>query len=53
MNVAMTSKGELVEVQATAEGQTFSIDEMNDLVGLAKSGINQLITLQKEALKLK
>ncbi|MCK5306005.1 MAG: ribonuclease PH [Candidatus Omnitrophica bacterium] len=53
MNVAMTSSGELVEVQATAEGSSFSVNKMNELVRLAGTGIKKLISLQKEVLKIK
>ncbi|HQO28024.1 MAG TPA: ribonuclease PH [Accumulibacter sp.] len=50
MNVVMTGQGGLVEVQGTAEGAPFSRHEMDALLDLATSGINQLITLQKAAL---
>lgn len=51
-NVVMTDAGWFVEVQATAERKAFSRDELDKLLGLASSGINQLIRLQKEALGL-
>ncbi len=51
MNVVMTSKGEVVEVQGTAEGDPFSRDEMTELMDLAEKGINNLIEKQKEALE--
>lgn len=53
MNVAATSEGELVEVQATAEGFPFSRDKLDELLELAKTGITKLIDIQKEALNLK
>ncbi len=49
-NVVMTEAGWLVEVQATAERKPFSRDELNTLLNLAGSGINELIRLQREAL---
>lgn len=49
-NVAMTSNGAFVEVQATAEGAPFSRSELNALLELAEQGILQLYTLQQEAL---
>jgi len=52
MNVAMTSSGELIEVQATAEGAPFTIEKMNALIKLAQSGINELIEIQKGILKI-
>lgn len=46
MNVVMNSAGELIEVQATGEGQTFSRKQLNRLLDLAETGIIQLIGLQ-------
>lgn len=53
MNVAMISSGELVEVQATAEGKPFSLNKMNELLALAQKGIREIIDIQKEILKIK
>jgi ribonuclease PH len=50
MNIVATDKGRFVELQGTAEGATFSEDEMQSMLGLAKSGIAQLIEKQREAL---
>jgi ribonuclease PH len=50
-NVVMTSKGEFVEVQGTAEGKTFSKQTLNDLMALAEKGIQQLFLAQQEVLK--
>lgn len=50
MNVVMTGAGAFVELQGTGEESTFTRDEMNELVSLAEAGIEQLFTLQKEAL---
>jgi ribonuclease PH len=52
-NVVMTSKGEFVEVQGTAEGKPFSKETINDLLALAEKGIQQLFQAQQEALKVK
>lgn len=46
MNVVMNSAGELIEVQATGESQTFSREQLNRLLDLAEAGIIQLIGLQ-------
>jgi len=51
MNVVMTSAGELVEVQGTAEGLPFGRERMNRLLDLAESGIRGLIEIQKAALE--
>jgi ribonuclease PH len=50
MNVVMTGAGRFVEVQGTAEGEAFSRQELDALLGLAQSGIAQLIGMQKKAL---
>jgi ribonuclease PH len=50
MNVVMTGAGRFVEVQGTAEGEAFSRNELDALLGLAQSGISQLIQHQKRAL---
>lgn len=49
MNVVMTGRGRLVEVQATAEGRPFSLARMNSLVRLAQRGIRQIAALQGAA----
>ena len=51
MNVVMTGKGGIIEVQGTAEGAPFSRVEMNALLDLAQKGIQQLIAAQIAALK--
>jgi ribonuclease PH len=50
-NVVMTSKGEFVEVQGTAEGKPFSREVINDLLSLAEKGIRQLFKAQQDVLK--
>ena len=47
MNVVMTGAGRFVEVQGTAEGLPFSRSELDDLLGLAQSGIGRIIDLQR------
>jgi ribonuclease PH len=46
MNVVMTESGKFIEVQGTAEGQAFSRQELDALLGLAESGIGELVALQ-------
>jgi ribonuclease PH len=48
-NFVITGSGGIVEVQGTAEGVPFSEDELMKLLGLAKSGIAQLVDMQKAA----
>jgi len=50
MNVVMTGAGRYVEVQGTAEGLAFSREEMDALLGLAESGIRELVALQQRSL---
>jgi ribonuclease PH len=49
MNVVMTGEGELVEVQATAEGVPFSRASLDQLLGLAAKGIAELRVAQRAA----
>ena len=48
MNMIMTSRGEIVEVQGTAEGNPFSKKQMYRLIDIAHKGIKELIAVQKE-----
>lgn len=51
MNVVMSDEGKFIEVQGTAEGQTFSMDELNSMLDLASNGIASLVEKQKAALE--
>jgi ribonuclease PH len=50
MNVVMTSAGDFVEVQATAEHNTFSRDQHLALLDLAARGTRELVQAQQSAL---
>ncbi len=50
MNVVMNDAGAYIEVQGTAEGHAFRPDELNAMLALAGEGIENLISLQREAL---
>jgi len=50
-NVVMTSKGEFVEVQGTAETKPFSKEAIDSLLSLAEKGIKQLFEAQQSALE--
>jgi ribonuclease PH len=50
MNVVMTGSGGFVEVQGTAEGKSFSREEMNTLLDLAAQGVKQLGDAQIKAI---
>jgi len=49
-NFVLTGTGGLVEIQGTAEGAPFSEDQLIELLRLARKGIGELVTLQKQAL---
>lgn len=50
MNVVMMAGGGFIEVQGTAEGQSFSRTELDALLQLAERGIAELVEMQKAAL---
>ena len=52
MNVVMTGAGQLVEVQAAAEGRVFSQAELGEMVETARPAIRALLEKQKAILKL-
>ncbi len=47
MNVVMTGSGRFVEIQATAEGQPFSNDDLAGLIELTRPAIQKLVAMQK------
>ena len=50
MNVVMNGRGEFIEVQGTAEGATFAMDELHKMLDYAEKGIRELIQIQHKAL---
>lgn len=50
-NFVMTGSGGIVEIQGTAEGAPFTEANFQDLMGLAKKGIGELVTMQGTVLK--
>ncbi len=50
MNVVMTDKLDYVEVQGSGEESIFSPAQLEQLTAAAKSGIEQILTIQKNAL---
>jgi ribonuclease PH len=51
-NFVMTGKGLLVEIQAAAEKTPFSDKQFEAMLALAKQGIAELITMQRQVLKI-
>lgn len=48
-NFIMTGTKRLIEVQMSAEGATYSRDQMNALLDLAEQGVDALVAKQREA----
>ncbi len=48
-NFIMTGDKQLIEVQMSAEGATFSRDQMNALMDLAEKGVGELVAAQRAA----
>lgn len=48
-NFIMLGNGRLIEVQMSAEGATFSRDQMNQLLDLAEKGVGELVAAQTTA----
>jgi len=51
MNIVMTDNGAFVEIQGTAEGDTFHETQLQSLLSLAKKGIHEIISKQQAALR--
>lgn len=51
MNIVMTGRGRIVEVQATAEGEPFSLAAMNQLIRLGQKGISAIRQIQEETVQ--
>lgn len=51
MNVVMSGRGLLVEVQGTAEKAPFSRQDLDGMLDLAQVGIDELFDLQKQAIE--
>ena len=48
-NFVMTGAGNMIEIQGSAEGATFSRSEFNQLIDLAEKGAAELVNVQKKA----
>ena len=48
MNVVMTGAGRFVELQATAEKTPFDDTQLEQLIGIARRGISELLAIQKQ-----
>lgn len=52
-NFVLTGSGSIIEVQACAEKKAFSSKDFQKMLSLAEDGTQELIRLQREALRLK
>ena len=50
MNVVMNEMGNFIELQGTAEGHAFSTEALQDMLILARKGIDEIIALQRQVL---
>lgn len=50
MNVVMNESKAFIEIQGTAEGHAFRLNELNEMLELAQNSISELIEKQKQAL---
>jgi ribonuclease PH len=50
MNVVMDAAGRFVEIQGTAEGKSFTRQEMESMLDLAETGIREILAAQRSAL---
>ncbi|MFT5508624.1 MAG: ribonuclease PH [Hyphomicrobiaceae bacterium] len=46
-NFVLTGSGGIVEIQGTAEGDPFSQEQFEQIMGLARKGVEELVALQK------
>lgn len=51
-NLIMNENSEIIEIQGTAEGATFTRKQLDDILKLGEEGILQLVNLQKNVLNL-
>src|SRR5665648_38610 len=50
LNMVMTERGEVIEIQGTAEGKPFSKTNLQELIKLAETGIKEIIEKEKNIL---
>ncbi len=50
MNVVMTASGRFLELQGTGESRPFTSEELETLLGLARSGVDQVLARVREVL---
>jgi len=48
MNIVMTGEGKFIEIQGTAEKESFSKEQMDKMLLLAQKGIEELVSIQRK-----
>lgn len=51
MNIVMNDLGAFVEIQGTAEGHAFRMDELQQMIELGRSGISKIIEIQRQSMQ--
>lgn len=51
MNVVMTSEGDMIEIQGTAEAAPFTHQQLLDMLALANKSIAELVEIQRQAIR--
>ena len=51
LNVVMSGDGRLIEVQATAEGERYSREQLDELLDLAAAGVEEIAEVQRRAVE--
>ena len=52
MNIVATSAGHFVEVQGAAEGETFSREQLDEMLDTAMAGCDRIFEEQRRALEI-
>jgi ribonuclease PH len=52
LNIVMTDEDRVVEIQGTAEGDTFTMEQMDEMVNLARRGLKDLVDAQRKCLSI-
>ena len=50
LNLVMNENLEVIEIQGTAEKNPFTIEQLDQMISIGSSAINQLIKIQKECI---
>ena len=53
MNIVMNERGELIEIQGTAEDGTFTEEDLGRMLKEARKGIREIVKEQKKGLRWK